>query len=169
MQFDRIISQDVDKSFGILCDQIIRFSGFYSSQHYPDRLRRIKYHDIEKEKTLIFITNNFLLPSPIIAQLFKCRWQVELFFKWIKQHLKIKSFYGTSENAVKTQIWTALSIYLIVAIIRKRLKIEASLYTILQILSVSLFEKTYILQALSDIPPNFEEYRSPNQLNLFNL
>jgi hypothetical protein len=169
MQFDRIISQDVDKSCGILCDQIIRFSGFYSSQHYPDRLRRIKYHDIEKEKTLIFITNNFLLPSPIIAQLFKCRWQVELFFKWIKQHLKIKSFYGTSENAVKTQIWTALSIYLIVAIIRKRLKIEASLYTILQILSVSLFEKTYILQALSDIPPNFEEYRSPNQLNLFNL
>jgi hypothetical protein len=169
MQFDRLVSQDVDKNCGILCDQIIRLSGFYSSQHYPDRLRRIKYFDTETDKTLIFITNNFLLPSPIIARLFKCRWEVELFFKWIKQHLRIKSFYGTSENAVKTQIWIALSVYLIVAIIKKRLKIEASLYTILQILSVSLFEKTHILQAFSDIPPDFEEYRSPNQLNLFNL
>lgn len=169
MQFDRLVSQDVDKNCGILCDQIIRLSGFYSSQHYPDRLRRIKYFDTETDKTLIFITNNFLLPSPIIARLFKCRWEVELFFKWIKQHLRIKSFYGTSDNAVKTQIWIALSVYLIVAIIKKRLKIEASLYTILQILSVSLFEKTHILQALSDTPPDFEEYRSPNQLNLFNL
>lgn len=169
MQFDRLVSQDVDKNCGILCDQIIRLSGFYSSQHYPDRLRRIKYFDTETDKTLIFITNNFLLPSPIIARLFKCRWEVELFFKWIKQHLRIKSFYGTSDNAVKTQIWIALSVYLIVAIIKKRLKIEASLYTILQILSVSLFEKTHILQALSDIPPDFEKYRSPNQLNLFNL
>jgi Domain of unknown function (DUF4372)/Transposase DDE domain len=169
MQFDRLLSQDVDKNCGILCDQIIRLSGFYSSQHYPDRLRRIKYFDTETDKTLIFITNNFLLPSPIIARLFKCRWEVELFFKWIKQHLRIKSFYGTSDNAVKTQIWIALSVYLIVAIIKKRLKIEASLYTILQILSVSLFEKTHILQALSDTPSDFGEYRSPNQLNLFNL
>ena len=169
MQFDRLVSQDVDKTCGILCDQIIRLSGFYSSQHYPDRLRRIKYHDTETDKTLVFITNNFLLASPIIARLFKCRWEVELFFKWIKQHLRIKSFYGTSENAVKTQIWIALSVYLIVAIIKKRLKIEASLYTILQILSVSLFEKTHVLQALSNIPPDFEEYQSPNQLNLFDL
>ena len=169
MQFDRLLSQDVDKNCGILCDQIIRLSGFYSSQHYPDRLRRIKYFDTETDKTLIFITNNFLLPSPIIARLFKCRWEVELFFKWIKQHLRIKSFYGTSDNAVKTQIWIALSVYLIVAIIKKRLKIKASLYTILQILSVSLFEKTYILQAFSDTPSDYEEYRSPNQLNLFNL
>jgi hypothetical protein len=169
MQFDRLVSQDVDKTCGILCDQIIRLSGFYSSQHYPDRLRRIKYHDTETDKILVFITNNFLLASPIIARLFKCRWEVELFFKWIKQHLRIKSFYGTSENAVKTQIWIALSVYLIVAIIKKRLKIEASLYTILQILSVSLFEKTHVLQALSNIPPDFEEYQSPNQLNLFDL
>jgi hypothetical protein len=169
MQFDRLVSQDVDKTGGILCDQIIRLSGFYSSQHYPDRLRRIKYHDTETDKTLTFITNNFLLASPIIARLYKCRWEVELFFKWIKQHLRIKAFYGTSENAVKTQIWIALSTYLIVAIIKKRLKIEASLYTILQILSVSLFEKTHILQALSDIPPDFQECQSPNQLNLFDL
>ena len=169
MQFNRLVSQDVDKKCGILCDQIIRLSGFYTSLDYPDRLRRIKYHDAETDNILIFITNNFLLPSPIIAQLFKCRWEVELFFKWIKQHLRIKSFFGTSENAVKSQIWIALSVYLIVAIIKKRRKIEMSLYTILQILSVSLFEKTHILQALSDTAPAFENYRSPNQLNLFNL
>ena len=169
MQFNRLVSQDVDKNCGVLCDQIIRLSGFYTSQDYPDRLRRIKYHDAETDNTLIFITNNFLLPSPIIAQLFKCRWEVELFFKWIKQHLRIKSFYGTSENAVKTQIWIALSVYLIVAIIKKRLKIEMSLYTILQILSVSLFEKTHILQALNNLQHSFEEYQTSNQLNLFNL
>jgi hypothetical protein len=169
MQFDRLVSQDVDKTCGILCDQIIRLSGFYSSQDYPDRLRRIKYHDTETDKTLAFITNNFLLPSPIIARLYKCRWEVELFFKWIKQHLRIKKFYGTSENAVKTQIWISLSAYLIVAIIKKRLKIETSLYTILQILSVSLFEKTHILQALSDISPDFQGSQPPNQLNLFDL
>jgi hypothetical protein len=169
MQFDRITSQVVDKNIGVMCDQIIRLSGFYTSQDYPDRLRRIKYHDAETDKTLVFITNNFLLPSLTIAQLYKCRWQVELFFKWIKQHLRIKSFYGTSMNAVKTQIWIALSIYLIVAIIKKRLKLEASLYTILQILSISLFEKVPILQALSNIEPENENSLTANQLNLFNL
>lgn len=169
MHFDRIASQVVDKNIGVMCDQIIRLSGFYTSQDYPDRLRRIKYHDTETDKTLVFITNNFLLPSFTIAQLYKCRWQVELFFKWIKQHLRIKSFYGTSINAVKTQIWIALSVYLIVAIIKKRLKIEASLYTILQILSVSLFEKTHILQALSNLQPDSEDSLTLNQLNLFNL
>ena len=169
MHFDRISSQSVDKNIGVMCDQIIRLSGFYTSQDYPDRLRRIKYYDTETDKTLVFITNNFLLPSLTIAKLYKCRWQVELFFKWIKQHLRIKSFYGTSTNAVKTQIWIALSIYLIVAIIKKRLKLEASLYTILQILSVSLFEKTHILQALSNIEPENEDPQTLNQLNLFNL
>ena len=169
MHFDRISSQAVDKNLGVMCDQIIRLAGFYTSQEYPDRLRRIKYYDTETDKTLVFITNNFLLPSVTIAQLYKCRWQVELFFKWIKQHLRIKSFYGTSMNAVKTQIWIALSIYLIVAIIKKQLKLEASLYTILQILSVSLFEKVPILQALSNIEPENEAPQIPNQLNLFNL
>jgi len=169
MQFDRITSQVVDKNVGVMCDQIIRLSGFYTSKDYPDRLRRIKFHDAETDKTLIFITNNFLLPSLTIAQLYKCRWQVELFFKWIKQHLRIKSFYGTSTNAVKTQIWIALSVYLIVAIIKKRLNIKASLYTILQILSVSMFEKTHILQALSNLEPDSEDPQTVNQLNLFNL
>jgi Domain of unknown function (DUF4372)/Transposase DDE domain len=169
MHFDRISSQSVDKNIGVMCDQIIRLSGFYTSHDYPDRLRRIKYYDTETDKTLVFITNNFLLPSLTIAKLYKCRWQVELFFKWIKQHLRIKSFYGTSTNAVKTQIWIALSVYLIVAIIKKRLKLEASLYTILQILSVSLFEKTHILQALSNIEPENEGSQTLNQLNLFNL
>lgn len=169
MQFNRLVSQEVDKQSGILCDQIIRLSGFYTSQDYPDRLRRIKYHDAETDNILIFITNNFFLPSPIIAQLFKCRWEVELFFKWIKQHLRIKSFYGTSENAVKSQIWIALSVYLIVATIKKNLKIEMSLYTILQILSVSLFEKTHILQALNVKEHTFESSLSTNQLYLFDL
>jgi len=169
MQFDRMESQAVDKDCGVLCDQIIRLSGFYTSQYYPDRLRRVKYYDTETDKTLVFITNNFLLPSLTIAQLYKCRWQVELFFKWVKQHLRIKSFYGTSPNAVKSQIWIALSVYLIVAIIKKQLALKASLYTILQILSVSLFEKVHIFQALSDLPPDIEEPRSPNQLNLFDL
>jgi hypothetical protein len=169
MHFNRISSQVVDKNIGVMCDQIIRLAGFYTSQDYPERLRRIKYHDAETDKTLVFITNNFLLPSQTIAQLYKCRWQVELFFKWIKQHLRIKSFYGTSPNAVKTQIWIALSVYLIVAIIKKRLRLEASLYTILQILSVSLFEKVPILQALSNLQPETEDPQIRNQLNLFNL
>jgi IS4 transposase len=132
-------------------------------------LRRIKYQDAEHEKNFVFIMNNFILPSLTIAQIFKCRWQVELFFKWIKQHLRIKDFYSTSINAVKTQIWIALSVFLIVAIIKKRLKLELSLYTFLQILSVSLFEKTPIYQVLSDFSLIFEQYEVDNQLNLFKL
>ena len=169
MQFDRLYSNSVDKHCGTMCDQVIRLSGFYSAKEYPDTLRRIKYRDDERKKILVFITNNFQLSSLTIAQLYKERWKVELFFKWIKQHLRIKAFYGTSENVVKTQIWIALSVYLIVAIMKKRLKLEQSLYTILQILSVSLFEKNHMLQALSNMQPEHEESHSLNQLNLFNL
>jgi len=169
MHFTRLYSHQVDKYSGLRYDQTIRLSGFYTSQDYPDTLRRIKYYDVQRERTLIFITNNFLLPSLTVVQLYQCRWQVELFFRWIKQHLRIKAFYGTSVNAVKTQIWIALSVYLIVAIIKKQLKLEHSLYTILQILSVSLFEKVPISQALTDTHIRFEEHQSDNQLNLFNL
>jgi len=169
MQFDRLYSHRVDKHLGTLCDQTIRLSGCYTSQDYPDTLRRIKYRDHETDRTFVFLTNNFLLPALTIAQLYKCRWQVELFFKWIKQHFRIKAFYGTSDNAVKTQIWIAMSVYLIVAIIKKRLKVDLSLYTILQILSVSLFEKTLISQALSDFKQPVDQYDTCNQLNLFNL
>ncbi len=169
MQFNRLYSHRVEKHLGVQCDQTIRLSGFSTSQSYPDTLRRIKYHDSETDKTFVFITNNFLLPSLTIAQLYHCRWQVELFFRWIKQHLRIKSFYGTSLNAVKTQIWIALSIYLIVAIIKKQLKLEQSLHRILQILSVSLFEKVPILQALTDFQPLFQQLDTDNQLSLFTL
>jgi transposase len=166
MQFDRIYSHEIDKNTGVMCDQTIRLNGFYPSRDYPDQLRRIKFIDREQEKILTFITNNFLLPSSTIAQLYKCRWQVELFFKWIKQHLRIKVFYGTTENAVKTQIWIAVSVYLLVAIMKKRLNLEASLYTILQILSMSLFEKTLIFQALNKTEPPIKTIGDPNQLIL---
>ena len=165
--FKRLYSQPVDKSTGVRVDQIITVTGFYTLKGYPDKLRRICYLDADTRKRLVFLTNNFTLPAPVIAHLYKCRWQVELFFKWIKQHLRIKAFYGTTENAVKTQIWIAISVYVLVAIIRKRLKLNRSLYTILQILSVTLFEKTPILQALS--PIDYEEAMDDdgNQLNLF--
>ena len=169
MQFVRLYSHPIDKNLGILCDQTIRLSGFYTAQDYPDTLRRIKYHDTDNHRTFVFITNNFFLPSLTIAQLYKCRWQVELFFKWIKQHLRIKAFYGTSVNAVKTQIWIALCVYLIVAIIKKRLGLKLSLYTILQILSITLFEKIPISQALTDTLPVFQQPHLDNQLNLFDL
>ena len=169
MQFNRLYSQHVDKEPGTICDQTIRLSGFYTSKNYPDTLRRIKFHDNDNDRTLVFITNNFLLSAFTIAQVYKCRWQVELFFRWVKQHLRIKAFYGTSDNAVKTQIWIALSVYLLVAIMKKRLKLEISLYTILQILSVSLFEKTHIFQALMNTQPLFVRRDEVNQLNLFNL
>ena len=169
MQFVRLYSHPIDKNLGILCDQTIRLSGFYTAQDYPDTLRRIKYHDTDNHRTFVFITNNFFLPSLTIAQLYKCRWQVELFFKWIKQHLRIKAFYGTSVNAVKTQIWIALCVYLIVAIIKKRLRLKLSLYTILQILSITLFEKIPISQALTDTLPVFQQPHLDNQLNLFDL
>lgn len=166
--FKRQYSGQVDKATGVLCDQTVALRGFYAKKSYPDKLRRIKYYDAEKNKRLVFLTNNFLLPAVTIADIYRCRWQVELFFKWIKQHLRIKAFYGTSENAVKTQIWIAISVYVLVAIVRKRLNLNLSLYTILQILSVTLFEKTPILQALTSTDYNDNESDSCRQLILFN-
>jgi len=165
--FKRLYSMKVDKSTGVRSDQIITFSGFYAHKDYPDKLRRVCFHDRENNKRLVFLTNNFTLPALTIADLYRCRWQVELFFRWIKQHLRIKAFYGTSENALKTQIWIAISIYVLVAIVKKRLNLEGSLYRILQILSVSVFEKTTISEALADVddPNALDENR--NQLNLF--
>ncbi len=145
----RIYSNAVDKSTGIRYDQIVVPTGFYTKKDYPEKLRRIKYFDIEKGRSFVFLTNQFLLPALTIAELYRYRWRVEIFFKWIKQHLRIKSFYGTSENAVKTQIWIAISTYVLVAIMKKRLRMDLSLYTILQILSITLFEKMPILQALT--------------------
>ena len=168
LKFRRLYSHPVDKSTGILSDQTIMLTTFYSAEGYPEKLRRIRYYDVKTDKHLCFLTNNFLLPALTIAQLYKCRWQVELFFKWIKQHLRIKVFYGTSENAVKTQVWTAVSIYVLVAILKKRLGLDHSLYTILQILSVTLFEKTTMLQALTDFESETERCESRNQLLLFN-
>ena len=165
--FKRLYSLPVDKSTGVRADQIITVTGFYTLKGYPDKLRRIRYVDAVTQKQLVFLTNNFELPAIVIAQLYKCRWQVELFFKWIKQHLRIKAFYGTTENAVKTQIWIAISVYVLVAIIKKRLKLDRSLYSILQILSVSLFEKTPILQALSSTDYEDETLDNDNQLNLW--
>ena len=145
----RLYSNKVDKSTGVRCDQIVVLTGYYSKKNYPEKLRRIKYFDAEKGRSFVFLTNQFTLPPEIIAELYRYRWRVEIFFKWIKQHLRIKSFYGTSENAVKTQIWIAVSTYVLVAIMKKRLKIDLTLYTILQILSITLFEKMPILQALT--------------------
>jgi len=165
----RVYSRPVDKTTGVRSDQTVRTVWFYSRQDYPQYLRRIRYVDVENHRTLTFITNNFELPALTIAELYRCRWQAELFFKWIKQHLRIKKFYGTSENAVKTQIWIALSTYLLVAIAKKRLALEPNLYTILQILSVTLFEKTPILKALSHANYTSGEPHVHNQLQLFNL
>jgi len=152
-RFQRRYSRPIDKSTGLRFDQTVVLSGFYSRQQYPEALRRIGFRDPKTGKALVFLTNNFTEPALTIAQLYRCRWQVELFFKWIKQHLRIKAFYGTSENAVRIQVWIAISMYVLVAIVRKRLCLSASLYTILQILSLSLFEKTPILQVLSQQTP----------------
>jgi len=165
----RLYSRPVDKSTGLRCDQTIVLTGVESPEYYPEKLRRIRYYDTEKNKNLTFLTNNFLLPPLTIAELYKCRWQVELFFKWIKQHLRIKAFYGTSENAVKTQIWIAISIYVLVAIVKKRLNLQYSLYTILQILSMSIFEKVSIAQVLTNFEQEAQMVESPNQLLLFDL
>jgi hypothetical protein len=165
-RFRRMYSQPADKSKGIQADQVIELHGFYVRQDYPERLRRIRYFDAGKNKRLIFLTNQVALPAFTIAELFRCRWKIELFFKWIKQHLRIKAFYGTSENAVKTQIWIAISIYVLVAIVKKKLKVKASLYTMLQILSVSLFEKTPLFRLLSQIKPEEKKADSSNQLKL---
>lgn len=167
MGFRRLYSHPVEKETGVQSDQTIVLTGFYSSKDYPDKMRRVRFFDEERDKDLTFLTNNFLLPSLTIAQLYKCRWQIELFFKWIKQHLRIKRFFGTSENAVKTQVWIAVSIYVLVAIMKKRLNLEESLYTILQILSVTVFEKMPILQALEGGRYRTQDSEVANQLNLF--
>jgi hypothetical protein len=169
MLLQRRYSHPVDKSTGVRSDQTVILTSFESASAYPDALRRVSYFDSEANKRLRFLTNNFVIPALTIAQIYKCRWQVELFFKWIKQHLRIKAFYGTSENAVKTQIWIAVSVYVLVAIIRKRLRLEASLYQTLQVLSVTLFEKTPISCALQaiDVEANFAE--NVNQLILFDF
>ena len=166
---ERRYSHPVDKSTGVLSDQTVILSSVESATAYPDPLRKVSYFDAERNQRLKFLTNNFTLPARTIADIYRQRWQVELFFKWIKQHLRIKAFYGTSENAVKTQIWIAVSIYVLVAIVRKRLGLEASLYQILQILSVTLFEKTPILRALraSDSCPDLPD--PGNQLILFDF
>ena len=163
----RLYSAPVDKSEGILLDQTVVLTTFYSARDYPDKLRRIRYYDKKTKSHLTFLTNNFVLPARTIARLYKCRWQIELFFKWIKQHLRIKAFYGTSENAVKTQIWIAICIYVLVLIIKKKMKLEMSPYTILQILSVTIFEKTPIFQVFSDHKDTFDKGQSCIQLNLF--
>ncbi len=168
-RFRTLKSHPVDKSTGVQCDQTIALTWFYSVKGHPAHLRRIRYWDAERSKRLIFITNNFTLPAKAIADLYRRRWQVELFFKWIKQHLRIKTFYGTSENAVKTQVWIAVCSYLLVAIARKRLQLPVNLYTMLQILSVSLFEKTPIKQAFSLNNPLPERSDNSNQLQLLDF
>jgi len=166
-RFRRLYSSKVDKSTGIKCDQIILLTGFYTKKAYPEKLRRVKYFDIETGKNLNFFTNQFMFPALTIADLYRCRWQVEIFFKWIKQHLRIKAFYGTSENAVKTQIWVAISVYVLVAIMKKRMQIDLSLYTILQILSISLFEKKPVLQVLTQGDYRNQITNNNIQLKLF--
>jgi hypothetical protein len=162
----RRYSRRVDRSTGLICDQTITLTVYYSKVGYPEPVRRIRFKTAEG-KTLVFLTNNFELPALTVAQLYRCRWQVELFFKWIKQHLRIKAFFGTSENAVKTQVWIAVSVYVLVAIMRKRLALDASLYETLQILSLTMFETTSLDQLLTLSPPSAISSGSPNQLNLF--
>ncbi|SCC93897.1 transposase [Thiomonas sp. X19] len=169
MDARRVYSAATDRSTGVICDQSIRFNGFYASRDYPEHLRRIRFKDPESGRTLIFLTNNTSLPALTIAALYKSRWQVELFFKWIKQHLRIKRFLGTSENAVKTQIWCAIATYVLIAIIKQELHLDASLYTCLQILSVSVFEKTQLSCALQPDRTQPELVSIANQLNLFEI
>ena len=166
-QIKRLYSSPVDKSTGLRCDQIVVMTGYYTKKAYPDKLRRIKYYDSRNDLRLVFLTNQLNLSAKTIADLYQSRWQIELFFKWIKQHLRIKAFYGTSENAVKTQIWIAITVYVLVAIIKKRMNIELSLYTILQILSVSIFEKMPILEAFTAIDYKNKITSGHIQLNLF--
>jgi hypothetical protein len=167
MDARRVYSLPTDRSTGILCDQRIALNGFYAAQDYPEQLRRIRFKDPASGKTLVFLTNNTALPALTIAALYQSRWQVELFFKWIKQHLRIKRFIGTSENAVKTQIWCAVATYVLIAIVKKELQLDASLYSLLQILSVSVFEKTQLLQAFAGGRQLQEQTDLANQLNLF--
>lgn len=166
-KFSRIHSHRIDKNTGLRCDQTVKLAGFYSAQYYPEKIRRIKYFDSTTGKTLVFLCNNFSLPAHAIADLYRCRWQVELFFKWIKQHLRIKSFFGTSENAVKSQIWIAVSVYVTVAIIKKQFGIKASLYTMLQILSVTVFEKISLIQLFDENEHKVASDVLSKQLKLF--
>jgi hypothetical protein len=163
----RLYSRPVDKTTGLICDQTIVLDGYYSGKGYPEKLRRVRYFDEKEDRRLTFLTNNFSLPALTIAQLYRRRWQIELFFKWIKQHLRIKTFYGTSSNAIHIQIWTAVTVYVLVALVKKQLCLDADLYTILQVLSVTCFEKTPILQALAKIDNDTPIPASSNQLRLF--
>ena len=167
-KFRRLYSHPIDKATGLRCDQTIVLTGVHTKNQYPDKLRRVKFFDDQKERSFSFLSNNFLLPALVVAELYRCRWHVELFFKWIKQHLRIKAFYGTSENAVKTQIWIAVSVYVLVAIVKKQLRLDdVSLYTILQILSVTLFEKASLYQIVT-APQYINGNRAlDNQLKLF--
>jgi IS4 transposase len=166
MRARRRYSHPVDRTTGLICDQTVVLTGFYARQDFARPLRRIKLNTPETGKSLVFLTNNFALPALTIARLYKHRWQVELFFKWIKQHLRIKAFFGTSENAVKAQIWSAVCVYVLAAIVKKRLAIKASLYEMLQILSLTLFEKSRLLQLFTDAPLQISPSGAPNQLNL---
>jgi len=168
-QCRRLYSRPVDKTTGLRCDQTIVLTGVQSAKDYPEQLRLIKFFDSETNKRFTFLTNNFEIDALTVAQLYKCRWKVELFFRWIKQHLRIKVFFGTSQNAVKTQVWIAISVYVLIAIIKKRLGLKPSLYTILQILSVTIFDKTSILQALTQTNINEQNGQNNNQLTMFNL
>ena len=167
--FKRQYSNPVDKNTGIRCDQTIMLSSVESAKEYPDKMRRIKYIDPLTDKSYVFLTNNFELAPKVIADLYKSRWQIELFFKWIKQHLRIKVFYGTSENAVKTQIWTAISVYVLIALVKKRMNLDITLYTFLQILSVSVFEQVDILKLVTNSIRTIPKTYNSNQLNLFDL
>ncbi|MEK6756342.1 MAG: IS4 family transposase, partial [Bacteroidota bacterium] len=169
LRFRRVYSQPVIKTSGVIADQTITFTVWRTHDVYPDHLRRIRFFDAEHDRTLVFLTNNFLLDALTVAQLYRARWQIELFFKWIKQHLRIKGFYGTTPNAVKTQIWIAVAIYVLVAILKKELKLDQSLYTILQILSVTLFQKEPMYQVLADTRYNIQNTSGSNQLILFNF
>jgi len=168
LKAQRRYSHPVDRNTGLICDQTIMLTGFYTAQEFDAPLRRIRFKDPETGKRLVFLTNNFTLAAITITELYRCRWQVELFFKWIKQHLRIKVFFGTSENAVKTQVWIAVSTYLLVAIVKKRLNISASLYEMLQILSLTIFERIPLDQLLNNIPTEEDQCFFTNQLNLFN-
>ena len=164
----RLYSHKIDKSTGLRCDQTIVLTGFKSAKYYPEKLRRVKFFDEQKGRSFSFLSNNFVVPALVVAELYRCRWQVEIFFKWIKQHLRIKAFYGTSKNAVKTQIWIAISVYVLVAIVKKQMRLDdLSLYTILQILSVTLFEKMPLLQVLEFSKYNSITQEHFNQLKLF--
>ena len=169
MDARRVYSMPADREQGIICDQRIALNGFYACQHYPDQLRRIRYKDQETGKTLVFLTNHMTLPALTICALYKKRWQVELFFKWIKQHLRIKRFMGTSENAVKTQIWIAVATYVLIAIVKKELQLEASLYTLLQIFSVSVFEKIELQRAFPKAQDRITITEDCNLLPLFDF